>query len=203
MRDPPRTALSRTGSRSPERSSHPPQPPRGVPRVRDPEVVEGPTRPICPPSDPASCLSHPRGVVPAPLPYQDITHRTHIGLAPHSEPPGDSRLPSVHVGAFLGLARPTPRERRRHRLLRRAALCSRCTKFPARQVRGRFVVVSAGLRARSRSAGRLGFFFFSSLAASSSTSSPHAATAPSSRTRTRRGAMSRGGRLLPRSRPWQ
>ena len=44
--------------------------------MRDPEVVEGPTRPICPPSDPVSCLPHPRDVVPAPLPYQDITHRT-------------------------------------------------------------------------------------------------------------------------------
>ena len=39
-------------------------------------MVEGPTRPICPRSDPVSCLPHPRDVVPAPLPYQDITHRT-------------------------------------------------------------------------------------------------------------------------------
>ena len=59
LRDPPRTALSRTGSRSPQVSEEDAEPARGVPQVRDPEVVEGPTRPICPPSDPISCLPHP------------------------------------------------------------------------------------------------------------------------------------------------
>ena len=49
-------------------STYPPQPDRGVPRVRDPEVVEGPTRPIFPPSDPVfSCLPQPRGVVLEPI----------------------------------------------------------------------------------------------------------------------------------------
>ena len=74
--DPPCCPSLPTGNQCPVGSTHPPQPARGVPRVRDPEVVEGPTRPICPPSDPVSCLPHPRDVVPAPLPYQDITHRT-------------------------------------------------------------------------------------------------------------------------------
>ena len=70
---------------------------------------------------------------------------------------------------------------------------------------GRFVVVcvvvSVGLRACTQCAERL-HFFFSSLAASFSTS-PQAVTSSSSRTRTQRGATSRGGRLLPRSGPWQ
>ena len=75
--DPPCCPSPPTGNQCPVGSTHPPQPARGVPRVRDPEVVEGrPTRPICPPSDPVSCLPPPRDVVPAPLPYQDITHRT-------------------------------------------------------------------------------------------------------------------------------
>lgn len=74
--DPPCPPSLPTGSQCAKVSTNPPQPARGLPRVRDPEVVEGPTRPICPPSDPVSCLPHPRDVVPAPLPYQDITHRT-------------------------------------------------------------------------------------------------------------------------------
>ena len=74
--DPPCFPSLPTGSQCPKVSTHPPQPARGVPRVRDPQVVEGPTRPICPTSDPVSCLPHPRDVVLAPLPYQDITHRT-------------------------------------------------------------------------------------------------------------------------------
>ena len=53
--------------------------------------------------------------------------------------------PSVHVGAFLRFARPTPRERRRHRLVR-AALCSRCRTCSARQVRGRFFCCQIGGR---------------------------------------------------------
>ena len=86
--------------------------------MRDPEVVEGPTRPICPPSDPVSCLPHPRDVVPAPLSYQDITHCTHIGLTPHSESLGDSRLPFCACECFSQV-RPadTPR----------AAAASTCT----------------------------------------------------------------------------
>ena len=98
--DPPCLPSLPTGSQCTDRSTNPPQPARGVPRVRDPEVVEGPTRPICPPSDPVSCLPHPRDVVPAPLPYQDITHRTHIGLKPHSESLGDSCLPFCACGCF-------------------------------------------------------------------------------------------------------
>ena len=98
--DPPCLPSLPTGTQSAVVSTNPPQPARGVPRVRDPEVVEGPTRPICPPSDPVSCLPHPRDVVPAPLPYQDITHRTHIGLKPHSESPGGSCLPFCACGCF-------------------------------------------------------------------------------------------------------
>ena len=116
--------------------------------MRDPEVVEGPTRPICPPSDPVSCLPHPRDVVPAPLPYQDITHRTHIGLKPHSESLGDSCLPFCACGCFSQV-RPadTPRAA--------AASDSSCAAFfEMPEVLGStgswsFVVVSAGLRARS------------------------------------------------------
>ena len=98
--DPPCFPSLPTGNQCPKVSTNPPQPARWVPRVRDPEVVEGPTRPICPPSDPVSCLPHPRDVVPAPLPYQDITHRTHIGLKPHSESLGDSCLSFCACGCF-------------------------------------------------------------------------------------------------------
>ena len=59
---------------------------------------------------------------------------------------------------------------------------------------------SGSVLRRARSARRL--HFFSSLAASSFTSL-QAVTSPSSRTRTRRVATSRDGRLLPRSRPWK
>ena len=68
--------------------------------MRDPEVVEGPTRPICPPSDPISCLPRPRDVVPGPFPYQDATHRTHIRLTSHSESLGNSRFSFCACGCF-------------------------------------------------------------------------------------------------------
>ena len=180
-------------------STNPPQPARGVPRVRDPEVVEGPTRPICPPSDPVSCLPHPRDVVPAPLPYQDITHRTRNRLTTPLRVAGElpspllcmwvlfSGSPGRHPTGGGGIdlyVRRFARDAERARLGRFVVVC---------------VVESVGLR-RARSARRL--HFFSSLAASSFTSL-QAVTSPSSRTRTRRGATSRDGRLLPRSRPWQ
>ena len=120
--------------------------------MRDPEVVEGPTRPICPPSDPGSCLPHPRGVVPAPLPYQDITHRTRNRLTTPLRTQsrrGTPVSPSVNAGAFLRFARPTPHGRRRHRLVR-AALCSRCRTCSARQVRGRLCCRIGGAAAGSQ-----------------------------------------------------
>ena len=73
--------------------------------------------------------------------YAHLTH-THT-----QSRPGTPVSPSMHVGAFLRFVQPTPRERRRRHRLVRAAICPRCTKCSARLVRGRFVDVSAGLRA--------------------------------------------------------
>ena len=139
-----------TGTQCANISTNPPQAARGVPRVRDPGVVEGPTRPICPPSDPVSCLPHPRDVVPAPVPYQDITHRTRDRLTTQLRVSWELPSPLLcrHVGAFLRFARPTPHGGLRHRLVR-AALCSRCRTCSARQVRGHLCCRIGGAAAGS------------------------------------------------------
>ena len=169
--------------------------------MRDPEVVEGATRPIFPPSDPVSCLPHPRDVVPAPVPYQDITHRTRNRLTTPLRVAGELPSPLLWMWGVLFSGSPG-----RHPTggggidlhVRRFARDAERARL------GRFVVVcvvgSVGLR-RARSAARR-LQFPSSLVASSSTSL-QAATSPSSRTRTRRGVTPRGGRLLRRSGPWQ
>ena len=108
--------------------------------MRDPEVVEGPTRPICPPSDPISCLPRPRDVVPGPFPYQDATHRTHIRLTPTQSRLGNSRFSFCACGCFSqGSPGRRPAGGGGIGLLR-AALCSRCRKCSARQVRRRSVL---------------------------------------------------------------
>ena len=92
-----------------------------------------------------------------------ITHRTRNRLTASPPTLVCARNRCVDVGLFLryhdsAAPRATGDADIGHRIPR-AALCSRCTKGSARQVRGRFVVVSAGLRARSRSAGRRGGTF--------------------------------------------
>ena len=166
---------------------NPPQPARGVPRVRDPEeVVErGATRPICPPSDPVPRFlpsspitdPRPRRSSRAPLSYQDIAHRTRNRLATSLRVAGELPSPLLCMWVLFSGSpgrHPThgPRETATSDCSceRRFLRSSRCRTCSARQVRGRLCcrIGVAGAGSHARSAERL--HFFSSLAASSSTS---------------------------------
>ena len=104
-----------------------------------------PTGAICPRWPLISRLSCPRRMVSWGPPPGYATSHPRLRTSP---------LCAVWTWVFFsGTTMPPPHGRRRH-WIPRAALCSRRTKGSARQVRGRFVVVSAGLRARSLSAGR-------------------------------------------------
>ena len=117
--------------------------------MRDPEVVEGPTRPILPairprflPSSPPRRSSRPLAVSGYHPSYSQPTDH------PTQSRPGTPVSPSVHVGAFLRFAQPKPHGRRRHRIPR-APLSSRCRECSARQVRGRLCCRIGGAAAGS------------------------------------------------------